>query len=63
MLFTTHVKHLQKLLTKQSEECQHHILTFHLHKTLKSRPHTISWPGVPNIVLHTEILLYVSTQM
>ena len=47
-LFTTCVKHLQKLLTKQSEECQHHILTFHLHETLKSRPHTISWPGVPN---------------
>ena len=47
-LFTTCVKHLQKPLTKQSGECQHHILTFHLHKTLKSRPHTISWPGVPN---------------
>ena len=47
-LFTTCLKHLQKTLTKQSEECQHHILTFHLHKTLKSRPHTISWPGVPN---------------
>ena len=47
-LFTTCVKHLEKPLQKQSEECQHHILTFHLHKRLKARPDTRTWPGVPN---------------
>ena len=39
-LFTTWVKHLEKPLQKQSEECQYYILTFHLHKRLKARPDT-----------------------
>ena len=45
-IYTTCVKHLQKPLQKQSDQCQHYILTFHLHPRLKSRPDTRTWPGV-----------------
>ena len=46
--YTTCVKHLQKPLQKQSDQCQHYILTFYLHPRLKSRPDTRTWPGVPD---------------
>ena len=45
-LYTTCVKHLEKPLQNKSEECQHYILTFHLHLKLKSQPNTMNWIGV-----------------
>ena len=38
------VKHLQK---PKTTACQHYILTFELHKKLKSRQDTKKWPAVP----------------
>ena len=38
------VKHLQK---PKTTACQHYLLTFELHKKLKSRPNTKKWPAVP----------------
>ena len=41
------VKHLQKPL-KSDNECQHHILTFELHKKIGIRPKTTNWVPVPD---------------
>ena len=40
------VKHLEKPL-KSENVCQHHILTFELHKKIGTRPKTINWVPVP----------------
>ena len=40
------VEHLQKPLV-QSDKCQHHILTFELHKKIGKRPSTIQLVGMP----------------
>ena len=40
------VEHLQKPLV-QSDKCQHHILTFELHKKIGKRPSTIQLVGIP----------------
>ena len=40
------IQHLEKPLV-QSDNCQHHILTFELHKKIAKRPSTLHLAGIP----------------
>ena len=44
--YDTCIKHLEKPYV-ESDNCQHHILTFELHKKLPKRPITINLAGIP----------------
>ena len=44
--YDTCIQHLEKPLV-QSDKCQHHILTFELHKKITKRPSTLQLVGIP----------------
>ena len=45
--YDTCIQHLEKPLV-QSDKCQHHILTFELHKKIVKRPSTLQLVGIPD---------------
>ena len=45
--YDTCIQHLEKPLV-QSDKCQHHILTFEMHKKIVKRPSTLQLVGIPD---------------